>query len=549
MMRAHMAPPLPTKIDTGSEAFAKNRADVLEQLDEIERLLDEAEGGGGPKAMDRLRSRGKMPIRERILNALDPDTAFLEISALAGYKSDYAMGGGMVVGVGVIAGTECVIMGNDPTVLAGALTPYAGKKWMRALEIARDNRMPYVNFVESSGGDLRVQAGDGDSNRRRVEVAHFAETGRFFYEMIELSKMRIPTVCITFGSSTAGGAYQPGLSDYNIVVKEKSKIFLAGPPLVKMATGEESDDETLGGAQMHAEVSGTGDYFAEDEMDAIRLCREVVSHLNWRKPGPGPSFTVQEPIHDPEELLGLVSRDLRQPVDVRDVIARVVDGSRFEEFKGRFGPTMICGWASIHGYPVGILGNNGVIYPDSAQKAAHFIQLCNQIDVPLVFLQNITGYMVGKDFERDGIIKKGSQMINAVTNSTVPHLTVIIGSSYGAGTYGMSGRAFGNRFTFLWPTAKIAVMGPKQIAGVMSQVRRGQAARKGIPFDEEEDAAIVAMVEAIQEKGSLALRATGAISDDGIIDPRDTRTVLGMCLSVVRNREIEGAEGYGVFRL
>ena len=553
MTRAHLAPPLTSTIDTGSEAFTKNKSDILEQLEEIEQLLDEADGGGGPKAMDRLRSRGKMPIRERIYNALDPDTPFLEVSALAGYKSDYAMGGGMVVGVGVIAGTECVIMGNDPTVLAGALTPYAAKKWMRALEIARDNRMPYVNFVESAGGDLRVQGGDGDgdgkSKRRRVEVSHFAETGRFFYEMIELSKMRIPTVCITFGSSTAGGAYQPGLSDYNIVVKEKSKIFLAGPPLVKMATGEESDDETLGGAQMHAEVSGTGDYFAEDEMDAIRMCREVVSHLNWRKPGPAPTFEPDEPIHDPEELLGLVSRDLRQPVDVRDVIARVTDGSRFEEFKARYGPTMICGWSSIHGYPIGILGNNGVIYPDAAQKAAHFIQLCNQVDVPLVFLQNITGYMVGKDFERDGIIKKGSQMINAVTNSTVPHLTVIIGSSYGAGTYGMSGRAFGNRFTFIWPTAKIAVMGPKQIAGVMSQVRRGQAARKGIPFDEEEDAAIVAMVEAIQEKGSLALRATGAISDDGIIDPRDTRTVLGMCLSVVRNREVAGAEGYGVFRL
>jgi len=551
MMRAHLAPPLTSNLDSGSEAYTKNRSDMLEQLEEIEQLLDEADGGGGPKAMDRLRSRGKMPIRERIYNALDPDTPFLEISALAGYKSDYAMGGGMVVGVGVIAGTECVIMGNDPTVLAGALTPYAAKKWMRALQIARDNRMPYVNFVESAGGDLRIQAGDddGQSKRRRVQVDHFAETGRFFYEMIELSKMRIPTVCITFGSSTAGGAYQPGLSDYNIVVKEKSKIFLAGPPLVKMATGEESDDETLGGAQMHAEVSGTGDYFAEDEMDAIRICREVVSHLNWRKPGPGPTFEPAEPIHDPEELLGLVSRDLRQPVDVRDVIARVADGSRFEEFKARYGPTMICGWSTIHGYPVGILGNNGVIYPDAAQKAAHFIQLCNQVDVPLVFLQNITGYMVGKDYERDGIIKKGSQMINAVTNSTVPHLTVIIGSSYGAGTYGMSGRAFGNRFTFIWPTAKIAVMGPKQIAGVMSQVRRGQAARKGIPFDEEEDAAIVAMVEAIQEKGSLALRATGAISDDGIIDPRDTRTILGMCLSVVRNREVAGAEGYGVFRL
>jgi len=275
----------------------------------------------------------------------------------------------------------------------------------------------------------------------------------------------------------------------------------------------------------------------------------VVSHLNWRKAGPGTSLAPEPPVHDPEELLGLVGRDLRQPVDVRDVVARVADGSRFEEFKSRYGSTMVCGWASIHGFPVGILGNNGVIYPEGAEKAAHFIQLCNQIDVPLVFVQNITGYMVGKDFEAAGIIKKGSQMINAVTNSTVPHLTVVIGSSYGAGTYGMSGRAFGNRFTFLWPTAKIAVMGPKQIAGVMSQVRRGQAARKGLEFDEAEDALIVAAVEEHQEQGSLALVATGAISDDGIIDPRDTRTVLGMCLSVVRNKAIAGADGYGVFRL
>src|SRR3954452_4250788 len=546
-MRALLAPPPRSTVDTSSEAFVKNRADMLEQLAVIDDLLDQAEAGGGPAAMERMRSRGKMPIRERIANVLDPDSPFLEISALAGYNSDYTIGGGMVVGVGVIAGVECVIMGNDPSVLGGALTPYAQKKWMRAIEIARENRIPYVSFVESAGADLRVET--EESGRRRVNTEHFAETGRPFYEMIELSKLGIPTVCVVFGSSTAGGAYQPGLSDYVIVVKEQSKIFLAGPPLVKMATGEESDDETLGGARMHAEVSGLGDYFAEDEMDALRLCREFVSHLNWRKAGPEPALRADEPIHDPEELLGLVSRDLRQPVDVRDVIARVVDGSRFEEFKPRYGNSMICGWASIHGYPVGILGNNGVIYPDSAQKAAHFIQLCNQVDVPLVFLQNITGFMVGRDFEADGIIKKGSQMINAVTNSTVPHLTVIIGASYGAGTYGMSGRAFGNRFTFLWPTAKIAVMGPKQIAGVMSQVRRGQAARKGIPFDEEEDAKVVAAVEATQEAGSLALVASGAISDDGIIDPRDTRTVLGMCLSVVRNRAVEGTGSYGVFRL
>jgi acetyl-CoA carboxylase carboxyltransferase component len=541
-----LAAPLRSSLDTASDAFAQNREDMLEQLAVIDALLDEAAAGGGPSRIERLRSRGKLPVRERIANVLDPDSPFLEISPLAAYDSDYTIGGGMVIGIGVIAGTECVILANDPSVLGGALTPYAAKKWSRALEIARDNHMPYVSFVESAGADLRVQT---DGGGRRVQTDHFAETGRFFYELIELSKLEIPTVCVVFGSSTAGGAYQPGLSDYTIVVKEQSKIFLAGPPLVKMATGEESDDETLGGADLHAEVSGLGDYFAVDEMDALRICREVVSHLSWHKAGPPPRFRADEPVHDPEELLGLVSRDLRSPVEVRDVIARVVDGSRFEEFKARYGPTMVCGWASIHGYPVGILGNNGVIYPEAAEKAAHFIQLCNQIDVPLLFLQNVTGYMVGKDFEAAGIIKKGSQMLNAVTSSTVPHLTVIIGSSYGAGTYGMSGRAFGNRFTFLWPTAKIAVMGPKQIAGVMSIVRRGQAERKGEDFDEEEDAKVVEMVEAIQEEGSLALRATGAISDDGIIDPRDTRTVLGLCLSVVRNKPIEGTSGYGVFRL
>ncbi|MGH9137958.1 MAG: acyl-CoA carboxylase subunit beta [Acidimicrobiales bacterium] len=559
-MTTLLAPPLPSAVDTTSDQFARNRDDMVEQLAIIDDLLDLAEAGGGPAALERMRSRGKLPIRERIANVLDPDSPFLEISPLAGYGSDYTIGGGMIVGIGVIAGVECVVMGNDPSVLGGALTPYAIKKWMRAIEIARDNRIPYVSFVESAGADLRVETGgrgdggggsqQGPGERgRRAQTEHFAESGRAFYEMIELSKLGVPTVCVVFGSSTAGGAYQPGLSDYVIVIEERSKIFLAGPPLVKMATGEESDDETLGGARLHAEVSGLGDYLATDEMDAIRLCREVVSHLNWRKPGPAPAGRADDPRYDPEELLGLVSRDLRQPVDVRDIVARVVDGSGFEEFKARYGSTVVCGWAGIHGYPVGVLGNNGVIYPDGAEKAAHFIQLCNRRDVPLLFLQNITGYMVGRDHEAGGIVKKGSQMINAVSNSTVPHLTVIIGSSYGAGTYGMSGRAFGNRFTFLWPTAKIAVMGPKQIAGVMSQVRRGQAARKGVEFDEEEDARIVAAVEAIQEHGSLALVATGAVSDDGIIDPRDTRTVIGMCLSVVRNRPIKGTDSYGVFRL
>jgi len=547
-----LAPPLRSSLDVRAPEFEENRAAMLERLAEIDQLLDEAEAGGGPHHHERLAKRGKLPVRERIHLALDPDSPFLEISPLAGYNSDYTIGGGAVLGIGVIAGVECVLFANDPTVLGGALTPYVAKKWMRALEIARDNRMPYVSFVESAGADLRMEPRDEgpDAKRRKgAKTLHFAETGRFFYEMIELSKLRIPTVCVVFGSSTAGGAYQPGMSDYNIVIKNQSKIFLAGPPLVKMAIGEDSDDETLGGAQMHAEVSGLGEYLAEDERDALRLCREVVSHLNWRKAGPPPAPVVEEPLLDPEELLGIVSPDLRRPVDIREVIGRVVDGSRFEEWKSRYGTTLVCGWARIQGYPVGILGNNGVLTPESAEKGAHFVQLCNQIDVPLLFLQNLTGFVVGRDPEHAGIIKKGSQLINAVTNSTVPHLTVIIGASYGAGTYAMSGRAFNNRFTFIWPSAKIAVMGGKQIAGVMSIVRRGQAARKGEPFDEELDAKIVAMVEAIQEKGSIALEATGAISDDGIVDPRDTRTVLGICLSAVRNQPIEGARSYGVFRL
>ena len=548
MVNTLLAPPLPTRVDQGSEAFLQNRADMLEHLAVIEDLLDEADAGGGPESMARLRSRDKMPIRERIAHVLDPDSPFLEISPLAGYDSSYAVGGGFVVGIGVIAGVECVICGNDPTVLGGAMTPYMAKKWMRAIEIARHHRIPYVSFVESAGADLRVQTSDDGKSRRRAKTDHFAETGRFFYEMIELSKLAIPTVCVVFGSSTAGGAYQPGMSDYNIFIKEQSKVFLAGPPLVKMATGEDADDETLGGGELHADRSGLADYLAEDEMDALRMCREVVSHLDWRKAGPEPSYVVDEPLHDPEGLMGLVSKDLKQPVDVREVIGRIADGSRFEDFKPRYGPSMVCGFATIHGYPVGILGNNGVIYPESAEKAAHFIQLCNRQDTPLVFLQNITGFMVGSDFEEAGIIKKGSQMINAVTNSTVPHLTVIFGASYGAGTYGMSGRAYENRFTFLWPMAKIAVMGPKQIAGVMSIVRRGQAARKGLEFDEDADAEIVRKVEAAQEKGSLALEATGAVSDDGIIDPRDTRTVLGLCLSVVRTAPREGALNYRVLR-
>ena len=537
-----------SKLDKQNDQYEINTSEMISKLNDIDQLLDEAELGGGSHHHERLAKKGKMSIRERIFNVLDPDTPFLEISPLAAYDSDYAIGGGCVAGIGVISGVECVIFGNDPTVLAGALTHYASKKWGRCIEIARDNGIPYISFVESAGADLRINPMSKEKPWN-IGTGHFAETGRWFYEMTELSKMRIPTIAVVFGSSTAGGAYQPGMSDYNIFIKDQSKVFLAGPPLVKMATGEESDDETLGGAQMHSEVSGLSDYLAEDEMDALRICREVVSHLNWKKAESDPKAKSECPLYDSEELLGLVSPDLKTPFDIKEAIARFVDGSRFEEFKPLFGSTIVTGWAEVHGYPVGIIGNNGAIYPDSAQKAAHFIQLCNKTNTPIIFLQNVTGFLVGKEFERDGIVKKGSQMINAVSNSTVPHITIILGASYGAGTYAMSGRAFNNRFTFLWPSAKIAVMGGKQIAGVMSMVRRARAMRKGEEFDEKQDKLLSDAVEKLQDQGSLAVEATGLISDDGIIDPRDTRTVLVICLSVAGNTPIEGTEEYGVFRL
>ena len=548
----NLAPKIKSNLDTNSEEFSQNKDMMLNKISFLDELLDKAKLGGGTHHHERLAKRGKMPVRERVFNLLDPDTPFLEIAPFAAYGTEFTVGGGCVCGIGVVAGTECVIFANDPSVLAGAMTVYVGEKWNRAMEIARVNRLPYINFVESAGGDLRMgtgKKGDQPPIAPTIGHTHFAATGRFFYDMTELSKMRIPVISVVFGSSTAGGAYQPGMSDYNIFVKDQAKVFLAGPPLVKMATGEESDDETLGGAKMHSEVSGLSDYLAEDEMDAIRLCRNVVSHLHWEKQGIEPSLHGDEPTLNPEELLGLVDEDLKSPLDIREVIGRIVDGSRFEEYKPLYGKTMICGWSMMHGYPVGIVGNNGPIYPESAEKAATFIQLCNKRNMPIIFLQNVTGFLVGKDFERQAIIKKGSQLINAVSNSTVPHITIIVGSSYGAGTYAMSGKAYDNKFTFLWPTAKIAVMGPKQIAGVMSIVRRGQAARKGEKFDEKADAEIVKMVENAAEQMSLGLVASSMITDDGIIDPRDTRTIIGFCLSVINNSEIKGASEFGVFRL
>jgi len=545
-----MALSLGSKLDIRDDAFRTNRADMLSLLAELAELHEEAAGGAArERGHARLRSQGKLPVRERLAYLLDRDAPFLEISPLAGHQTNYPIGGTMVAGIGVVSGTECSIIASDPSVMAGAMIPVSVDKWKRAMEISRVNHMPYIQLVESAGGDLRGVEGAEAERAMREDLTHFASSGRHFYEVTELSKLRIPAISVVFGASTAGGAYQPGLSDYNIFVEGGARVALGGPPLVKMATGEDADYEELAGARMHAEKSGLADYLARSEPEALRLCREVVEHLHWRKRGPGPSLAADSPVHDPEELLGIVSKDLRHPFDMREVIARIVDGSRFEEFKPLYGSTMVCGWASIHGYPVGILGNNGVIFSESAQKAAQFIQLCNQIDTPLLFLQNITGFVVGTEYEQGGIVKHGSMMLNALSNSEVPHITVNVGASYGAGTFAMSGRAYDTRFIFSWPTARIGVMGPKQMAGVMSIVARAGAARKGEEFDEAADQRRAAEVEHWEDLRSRATYASGRVVDDGIIDPRDTRHAVGMALSACHSNEVKGAQGYGVFRM
>jgi acyl-CoA carboxylase subunit beta len=412
------------------------------------------------------------------------------------------------------------------------------KKALRAMDIARENRLPVVNLVESGGADLPRQA----------EI--FVPGGAMFRNLTQLSAARIPTVALVFGNATAGGAYLPGLCDYVVMVKDQAKVFLGGPPLVKMATGEVADDEELGGADMHSRVSGVSDMLAQDEQDCLRIGRDIVRRLNWRKLGPGPSSAAEPPRYDAEDLLGLASIDLKRPIDVREVIARLVDGSRFDEWKPLYGANLVTGWATLHGYPIGILANHiGVLFSEESEKAAQFIQLANRIDVPLVFLQNTTGYMVGKAYEQRGMIKDGSKMINAVANSGVPHLTLAIGASYGAGNYGMCGRAYNPRFLFTWPNTKTAVMGPQQLAGVLSIVARQAAEAAGKPFDEEQDRALRRMVEEQIERESLAPFNTALLYDDGIIDPRDSRTVLGLALSACHSAEVRGTDAFGVFRM
>ena len=516
---------LPTRLDARSAEFRANAAAMATLLDEVLAQQHEATIAGGERYIERHRERGKMLVRERLELLVDRDTPLLELHALAAWGTGDPVGAGNVNAIGIINGVECFVNGTDMTVKGGASNPSTVTKTLRGMEIALANRLPYISLTESAGADLP----------RQSEI--FVPGGASFKQLTRMSAAAIPTISIVFGPSTAGGAYNPGMSDYVVMIKDRSKVFLGGPPLVKMAIDEDADEEELGGAEMHARVSGLADYLAVDELDALRIGRDIVGHLNWRKRGPGPTMAADAPVHDPAELLGAAPADVRKPIDVREIIARIVDGSRLEEFKGAYGPQLVTGWASLCGFPIGIIANNGILFSEESQKGSQFIQLCNRIDTPILFIQNITGFMVGTRYEQGGIIKDGAKLINAVSNSTVPHLTLMVGASYGAGNYGMSGKAYDPRFIFTWPNHRIAVMGPKQLAGVMNIITKGR------------DPQAVAALEAQVEAESTALFATGRIWDDGIIDPRETRTVLGMALSAVHTNEVKGTSSFGVFRM
>jgi acetyl-CoA carboxylase carboxyltransferase component len=525
-------------VDTADAAYQANRAGQLAAISALDEQLELARAGGGTRYAQRHHERGRLLARERIELLVDRDSPLLELSALAAWGTEFAVGASVVTAVGVVSGAECMLIAHDPTVRGGALNPYTLRKTLRALEIARHSRLPVINLVESGGADLPTQS----------ELFVFA--GKIFHDLTQLSGQGIPTIALVFGNSTAGGAYVPGMCDYSVMVDGQAKVFLGGPPLVKMATGEESDDESLGGAQMHAVTSGLADHFAADELDCIRIGRQIMAELRWRKLGPPPGGPVTEPRYDPEELLGIVSADFRVPFDPREVLARVVDGSEFGEYKPRYGTSLVTGWASVHGYPVGVLANaRGVLFSEEAKKATEFILLANQSDTPLVFLQNTTGYMVGAQYEQGGIIKDGAKMINAVTNSAVPHVTINMAASFGAGNYGMSGRAYDPRFMFAWANARLAVMGAQQLAGVMSIVGRQSAAARGLEFDADADDQRRQQIEAQIEQESHAFFVSARLYDDGVIDPRDTRSVLGMALSAAHSAPVQGRRGFGVFRM
>jgi acyl-CoA carboxylase subunit beta len=528
---------LRSDLDPSTEDAQAARRSMLDALREIAAETAKAVAGGGDKAIARHHGRGKMTARERIELLLDEDAPFLELAALAGYGSQFTVGGSVVAGIGVVSGVECLLLANDPTVKGGASNPWSLRKTLRMHEIAMRNRLPVIALVESGGADLPTQK----------EV--FIPGGAVFRDLTRLSAAGIPTIALVFGNSTAGGAYLPGMSDHVVMIEKRSKVFLAGPPLVKAATGEESDDESLGGAEMHARVSGLADHYAVDEPDAIRIGRRIVARLNWHKAVLSPA-KPKPPRYAAEDLLSIVPPGLKSPFDPREVIARIVDDSDFDEVKALYGDSLVTGWAELHGFPIGILANHrGVLFSAESQKAAQFIQLANRSNTPLLFLHNTTGFMVGAEYEQGGIIKHGAMMINAVSNSTVPHISLLIGNSYGAGHYGMCGRAFDPRFLFTWPSARSSVMGAKQLADVTHMVSRASALAQGKPFDADGAEVVRQMIEQQISAESMPLVLSGLVYDDGIIDPRDTRDVLGLALSAIHTAPIQGTTNFGVFRM
>ncbi len=539
-------PQLHSQIDPRAADFLSNAEHLKSAVLELQRRLARAAEGGGEKARAKHTERGKLLPRERIEALLDPGSPFLEIAPLAaeGLYEGAAPAAGMICGIGNVHGQQVLVVANDATVKGGTYFPMTVKKHLRAQEVALENRLPCVYLVDSGGAFLPLQ------DEVFPDREHF---GRIFYNQARLSAQNIPQIAVVMGSCTAGGAYVPAMCDESIIVKEQGTIFLGGPPLVKAATGEVVDAEALGGADVHTRISGVADHYAEDDRHALAIARDVLAHLNRKKSPTLATQAPREPLYPAEQLYGVVPKDTRKPFDIREVIARLVDGSEFQEFKERYGSTLVCGFAHLHGYPIGIVANNGILFAESALKGAHFIELCNQRNIPLVFLQNITGFMVGKKYENAGIAKDGAKMVTAVACSHVPKFTVVIGGSFGAGNYAMCGRAFGARFLWMWPNARISVMGGEQAASVLASVKRDGLEATGKSWSTDEEEAFKAPIRQQYEAQGSPWYATARLWDDGIIDPADTRRVLGLALSAALNAPIERSttteQRYGVFRM
>lgn len=530
---------LKTKINKNAQSFKDNYAGMQELLVTYNEYLEESRFQGTEGRIARARKDKQYLASERLQLLLDKDSPFLELMPLAGLGVENGVGpaGTTITGIGIVSGRICMITSNIGTKKGGIMDYSTSYKNVRMNEIILENRLPTIQLVESGGANLPDQE------------KLFNLAGANFREITRRSEQGLTTVSVVFGNATAGGAYVPGMSDYSIFVKERAKVFLAGPPLLKMATNEVATAEELGGAEMHSKVSGVSDYLAEDELEGIKLARQLIGTLEQPKPHNIPTEKIDEPLYDPDEILGIISPNIRIPFEVREVIARITDGSRFLEFKPDYGNTLVTGWAEVHGYPIGIIANNGVLFSESANKATHFIQLCNRNNTPILYLQNITGFMVGKEYEQGGIIKQGAKMINAVANSKVPTITINLASSYGAGNYAMNGRSYQPNFMFTYPNSKVSVMGSEQIAGVMEIIQRAKAERKGQAFDEEKFAPIKNSIIERNESVSTSWFGSGQMWDEGVIDPRETRNHVGFCLAVFNNTEINGSKSYGVFRM